>query len=156
MKHLALFLMLFLCTAAGWAQGLVKGKVLDKRNSEPLSFVNVKVSQTATGKFVSGGMTDAVGNFNIQGLANDRYTLELTFVGYKTETRKFEITASNTNQHYNIIYMSEDAKMLKGVTVTGQRSAMKLEVDRKTFDVAQLIGNAGQAGVRSARQHTFR
>ena len=65
--------MLFLCTAAGWAQGLVKGKVLDKRNSEPLSFVNVKVSQTATGKFVSGGMTDAVGNFNIQGLANDRY-----------------------------------------------------------------------------------
>lgn len=137
--------MLFLCTAAGWAQGLVKGKVLDKRNSEPLSFVNVKVSQTATGKFVSGGMTDAVGNFNIQGLANDRYTLELTFVGYKTETRKFEITASNTNQHYNIIYMSEDAKMLKGVTVTGQRSAMKLEVDRKTFDVAQLIGNAGQS-----------
>lgn len=137
--------MLFLCTAAGWAQGLVKGKVLDKRNSEPLSFVNVKVSQTATGKFVSGGMTDAVGNFNIQGLANDRYTLELTFVGYKTETRKFEITSSNTNQHYNIIYMSEDAKMLKGVTVTGQRSAMKLEVDRKTFDVAQLIGNAGQS-----------
>lgn len=58
--------MLFLCTAAGWAQGLVKGKVLDKRNSEPLSFVNVKVSQTATGKFVSGGMTDAVGNFNIR------------------------------------------------------------------------------------------
>ena len=35
--------------------------------------------------------------------------------------------------------------MLKGVTVTGQRSAMKLEVDRKTFDVAQLIGNAGQS-----------
>ena len=66
MKQLALFLMLFLCTAAGWAQGLVKGKVLDKRNSEPLSFVNVKVSQTATGKFVSGGMTDSVGNFNIQ------------------------------------------------------------------------------------------
>ena len=98
--------MLFLCTAAGWAQGLVKGKVLDKRNSEPLSFVNVKVSQTATGKFVSGGMTDAVGNFNIQGLANDRYTLELTFVGYKTEIRKFEITSSNTNQHYNIIYLS--------------------------------------------------
>ena len=137
--------MLILCTATGWAQGLVKGKILDKRNSEPLSFVNVKVTQTANGKFVGGGMSDANGNFKIQGLANAQYTLELTFVGYKSETRKFEINASNPNQHYNIIYMSEDAKMLKGVTITGQRSAMKLEVDRKTFDVAQLIGNAGQS-----------
>ena len=137
--------MLILCTATGWAQGLVKGKILDKRNSEPLSFVNVKVTQTANGKFVGGGMSDANGNFKIQGLANAKYTLELTFVGYKSETRKFEINASNPNQHYNIIYMSEDAKMLKSVTITGQRSAMKLEVDRKTFDVAQLIGNAGQS-----------
>ena len=73
--------MLILCTATGWAQGLVKGKILDKRNSEPLSFVNVKVTQTANGKFVGGGMSDANGNFKVQGLANAQYTLELTFVG---------------------------------------------------------------------------
>ena len=41
--------------------------------------------------------------------------------------------------------MAEDAKQLNEVTVTGQRATMKLEVDRKSFDVGQLISNAGQA-----------
>ena len=41
--------------------------------------------------------------------------------------------------------MTEDAKLLKGVTVTGQKGTMKLEVDRKSFDVSQLISNAGQS-----------
>ena len=137
--------MLTLCTVSGWAQGLVKGKVLDKSNSEPLGFVNVKVTNTATGKFAAGGMTDVDGNFNVSGLAIGKYTLALSYMGYKEEVRQFELTADKRAEHYNIIYMSEDAKMLKGVTITGQKSAMKLEVDRKTFDVSQLISNAGQS-----------
>ena len=145
MKHILFCLMLTLCTVSGWAQGLVKGKVLDKSNSEPLGFVNVKVTNTATGKFAAGGMTDVDGNFNVSGLAIGKYTLALSYMGYKEEVRQFELTADKRAEHYNIIYMSEDAKMLKGVTITGQKSAMKLEVDRKTFDVSQLISNAGQS-----------
>lgn len=127
------------------AQGLVKGKVLDKQTSEPLGFVNVKVVKAADGKFVGGGMTDADGNFNVPGLANGKYKLTLSFVGYREEARQFDITADKPSAHYNIIYMTEDAKMLSGVTIVGQKSAMKLEVDRKTFDVSQLISNAGQS-----------
>ena len=127
-----------------YAQGTLSGKIADKQTTEPLGFVNVKVTRATDGKFVGGTMTDADGVFSVKGLANGKYTMQLTFVGYKDEKRQFSITADDNTMHYKCIYMTEDAKMLKGVTVTGQRSAMKLEVDRKTFDVAQLIGNAGQ------------
>lgn len=127
-----------------YAQGTLSGKIADKQTTEPLGFVNVKVTRATDGKFVGGTMTDADGMFSVKGLANGKYTMQLTFVGYKDEKRQFSITADDNTMHYKCIYMTEDAKMLKGVTVTGQRSAMKLEVDRKTFDVAQLIGNAGQ------------
>lgn len=127
-----------------YAQGTLSGKIADKQTTEPLGFVNVKVTRAADGKFVGGTMTDADGVFSVKGLANGKYTMQLTFVGYKDEKRQFSITADDNTMHYKCIYMTEDAKMLNGVTVTGQRSAMKLEVDRKTFDVSQLIGNAGQ------------
>ena len=39
--------------------------------------------------------------------------------------------------------MAEDAQALDEVTVLGQRSEMKLEVDRKSFNVDQQISNAG-------------
>ena len=90
-------------------------------------------------------MTDADGNFSVTGLKNGKYTLSLSFMGYKEEQWQFEITAAARQQSYSRLYMTEDAKLLKGVTVTGQKGTMKLEVDRKSFDVSQLISNAGQS-----------
>ena len=145
MKRTVINLLLCLCACAAWAQGQVKGKVLDKQTSEPLGFVNVKVTQQGTDKFVGGGMTDADGNFGVAGLKDGNYTLTLTFVGYKDLTRQFAISSANREQHFKLLYMAEDSKLLKGVTVTGQRATMKLEVDRKSFDVGQLISNAGQS-----------
>ena len=127
------------------AQGFVKGKVLDKQNSEPLGFVNVRITQKASGAFVGGGMTDSEGNFTVKNLKNGAYVLTLTFVGYKEETRDFELTADAPKRTFTRIYMSENRNELAGVTITGQKSTMKLEVDRKSFDVTQLISNSGEA-----------
>ena len=145
MKRILLFFLLIVAALTATAQGLVKGKVLDKKTDTPLGFVNVRVSSTADSKLVGGGMTDADGNFSVAGLKNGKYTLSLSFMGYKEEQRQFEITAAARQQSYSRLYMTEDAKLLKGVTVTGQKGTMKLEVDRKSFDVSQLISNAGQS-----------
>ena len=63
------------------AQGIVKGKVLDKQSSESLQFVNVTVSNAATGKLVKGAITDVNGNFNVSGLPYGKYVLGASFVG---------------------------------------------------------------------------
>ena len=124
------------------AQGVVRGRVLDKQSDEALQFVNVKVTG-ANGKVAGGGMTDVNGSFNISGLKDGSYTLQLSFVGYKTVTRTFQLSAQKRTQHYNAIYLSEDTHTLREVQVTGQRSQMKLEVDRKTFTVDEVLAAAG-------------
>lgn len=145
MKRILIFLMLCMSVSTLSAQGFVKGKVLDKQNSEPLGFVNVRITQKASGAFVGGGMTDSEGNFTVKNLKNGAYVLTLTFVGYKEETRDFELTADSPKRTFTRIYMSENRNELAGVTITGQKSTMKLEVDRKSFDVTQLISNSGEA-----------
>lgn len=145
MKRFIIFFLLCLCAYTGWAQGIVKGKILDRQKSEPLGFVNIKVTEQSSDKFVGGGITDAGGNFNVTGLKDGKYTLTLTFMGYKDVTRQFEITPTKRDVQFKLLYMAEDAKQLNEVTVTGQRATMKLEVDRKSFDVGQLISNAGQS-----------
>lgn len=125
------------------AQGTVKGRVLDKQTNEVLQFVNVRVSQAATGKMVKGAITDTKGTFSVSGLADGKYVMTVSFMGYKDVTRNFEITGSHRSVSYAAIYMAGDQKMLKEVQVTGQRSQMKLEVDRKTFSVDQVLAAAG-------------
>ena len=145
MKRLLMSCLTCTVVVAGWAQGSVRGKVLDKQTSEPLGFVNVKVTLSDNDKFVAGGTTDINGNFNISGLDDGSYNVTLSYIGYREVKRTFTVGAPKRDVHYNILYLSQDAKMLKGVTVTGQKATMKLEVDRKTFDVSQLISNAGQS-----------
>ena len=124
------------------AQGIVKGRVLDKQTDEAIQFVNIKVSD-ANGKMVGGGITDVKGHFSVNGLKDGTYKLEVSFVGYKTVNRTFQLTPQKRTQHYASIYLTEDSKTLKEVQVTGQRSQMRLEVDRKTFTVDEVLAAAG-------------
>ncbi len=139
------FLLIILClaTLSGMAQGTVKGKVIDKQTNEALQFVNVKVAQTATGKMLKGAITDASGSFSVSGLPYGNYTLTVSFVGYKNYKREFALSSSKRHASFPVIYLSEDSHALKEVQVTGQRSQMKLEVDRKTFTADQMIAAAG-------------
>lgn len=124
------------------AQGVVRGRVLDKQTDEALQFVSIKVNN-ANGTMAGGGVTDVNGHFTISGLKDGSYTLDVSFVGYKSVRRSFQITPQKRTQHYNAIYISEDQHTLKEVQVTGQRSQMKLEVDRKTFTVDEVLAAAG-------------
>ena len=133
---------IIVCTTTVLAQGTVHGKVLDKQTDEAMQFVNIAVQNTA-GKMVKGAITDASGQFNISGLADGTYLLQVSFVGYKTVSRKFTLSPQRRREHFNALYLAEDATTLKEVQVTGQRSQMKLEVDRKTFTVDQVLAAAG-------------
>ena len=146
MYRLLLLCLTVMFSLQTFAQGTVKGHVVDKATDESLQFVNAAVyAQNDTTKIVAGAITDANGSFTIGGLKNGRYRLVLSFVGYRDVVRQFNITAQKPNEHFSHIFMSEDSRQLSEVTVVGQRSGVKLEVDRKSFDVSQDISNAGGA-----------
>jgi len=121
MKRLSLTFLFIVFAITALAQGKVKGKILDKQTDEALQFVNVTLKNDA-GKMVKGVITDAVGYFSFSGLKDGRYELQVSYVGYKTETRQVVITPEHRQRNFNALYLSEDSKMLAEVKVTGQRS----------------------------------
>lgn len=145
MNRFIIFLLLLSSVMTATAQCTVKGKVMDKAGDEPLSFVNVRITAKGDSTLVGGGMTDMDGNFQIGDLHAGQYDLTLSMVGYKDVRRAFSVSREKPTMSFALLYMTEDTKMLKEVTVTGQKATMKLEVDRKSFDVSQLISNAGQS-----------
>lgn len=145
MNRIIFSMLLLFCAIATYGQGSCKGKVLDKNGNTPLEYVNISIKDAKTGAFIKGAITDIDGNFNITDLPNGSYRLEISSVGYREQTRQFSVTAASPKHSYPVIYLSEDSHTLQEVVVTGQKQAMRLEVDRKTFDVSQLITNAGDA-----------
>ena len=141
-RIISLFFSLLLCSIGIQAQGIVRGHVFDKQTDEALQFVNIRVTD-AKGQLAGGGMTDIKGQFSVKGLKDGSYRLDISFVGYKSVTRSFQITPQKRTVTFTRVYLSEDSKTLKEVEVTGQRSQMKLEVDRKTFTVDEVLAAAG-------------
>ena len=128
MNRFFISLLLCMCALAASAQGLIKGKVLDRQTSEPLGFVAVKVLRQGTDALVQGTVTDEEGNFLVDGLPNGNYTLQLSFVGYKPHERNIQISDRHRNHHLQALYLAEEARQLKEVTVTGQRSSSWLGI----------------------------
>jgi hypothetical protein len=62
-----IFFLLMCCTLTASAQGQVKGKVLDKKNNEPVGFVTIRVSHQDSTDLVKGSVTDLAGNFRLTG-----------------------------------------------------------------------------------------
>ncbi len=143
MKRIVLALCFAVVAIAAAAQGTLKIKVKDKQLNDALPYVSVRVNDASTGQFVRGGITDTEGACLIEGLKYGKYVAVCSYTGYKDVSRTFTITKDDSDKSFPLIYMSEDSKMLKEVQVTGQRSQMKLEVDRKTFTVDEVIAAAG-------------
>ena len=145
MKKLIAFWMFLLCAAVCHAQGSAKGKIIDSATGEPMAYVNVSIFNSATQKFVTGAVTDDKGQFNIRQLAYGDYTVKLSYIGYTDVSRKFSVGEQHKHENLGDMHMTEDSQTLEEVTVTAQRPGMRLEVDRKSFDVSQDINNAGMA-----------
>ena len=133
----------FLCAMTfGFAQnsGSIKGKVIDKKTNEPLPYVNIILKDN--GKIVTGGVTTEDGNFAINKLGLQKYTVEIQFIGYTTVVKNIDLT-SDANQNLGTIAILEDVSELKGVEVVAERSNMVQKIDRKVINVGKDLIASG-------------
>ena len=143
MKRTITSLLLVIATVTALAQGQIRGLILDKNSSEAMSFVSVALTPQGETAPTMGASSDSEGKFHFKNVKFGTYTLTLSFVGYKEVRKQVELNEKNHTISFAALYMKEDATTLNEVQVTGQRSAMKLEVDRKSFDVAGMVTSAG-------------
>ena len=122
--------------------GGVGGKLLDQESKSPLDHVTVFIYQGSSEKPVKVVNTDERGVFIFSDVLPGEYRVEAGFLGYLPFEEVVQVMA-NQQTHLGEIVLKTDAKSLRVVEVTGLRSSMKLEVDKRVFSVDQSIAAAG-------------
>ena len=143
MRKALLLLLLFPLSIMAQVTGTISGKMIDGENNEPLGFVTVAVTAEGSSLPTAGCTSDIDGNFTITGVKAGNYTVQFSFVGYMSESRKVSINASKSKIALGNIVLKSDKKMLKEVVVTEQRSQMSFEIDKRVFTVDQSIASTG-------------
>ena len=128
---------------AAMAQGSVRGKIVDKATGEAIEFVNIMVTPKGSTQMAGGVISDINGAFRIDDLKYGTYVLTVSYIGYQNATREFTLSAQAKSAHFKQIAIEEDNQMLGEVEVTGIRSQMKFEIDKKVFNVDQAIAATG-------------
>lgn len=142
-KILTLVAVLF-CTLQVIAQE-IKGKIVDAGDKSALEFVNIALYKEGSDKLLKGITSDLDGSFRFTDIQEGTYQLQVSFVGYTTIRIPIVLSKTNKNPNLGVISLKEDSKTLKEVQVTGQRSQMKFDLDKKVFNVDQNIASAGQS-----------
>jgi TonB-dependent starch-binding outer membrane protein SusC len=137
-RHLAVWLLLFLCSTA-WAQSVtITGKVTGSLDKTPLPGVTVVIKGSS-----QGTVTDPGGNYKIT--APTGSTLLFSFIGFMP--KEVKLSAATTLD----IELTENAGTLNEVVVTGYGSQSKKDITGAvaTVNVKQLLSapatNVGQA-----------
>ena len=143
MRKVLFLLLLFPLAIMAQGTGTISGKIIDGENDEPLGFATISVTRAGSSAPTSGATSEDDGNFLITGLQEGDYTVQFTFVGYMSDSRKVSITSVRNKINLGNIVMKSDKKMLKEVVVTEQRSQMSFEIDKRVFTVDQSIASTG-------------
>ncbi|MCL5127838.1 outer membrane beta-barrel family protein [Algibacter sp. L4_22] len=129
-KIVVLFIYLF--SIVGLSQGLeIKGKVVDTEN-KPVAFANIVVSDGTNTSGYKGTISNETGDFEIGNLKTNKYTLNVSFLGYKTQAIEVQLDKSVS---LDDIILEDEQQELDGVLIVVKKPTVKRMVDRLVFNV---------------------
>ena len=114
MKTKLLSLLFIFLSGTILAQGVVRGRIFNPVNNEPVAFANVLILESEL-----GAISDEDGNYEIQNVPPGLYNIRASFVGYKTVT-KYEIQISQAKAIQLDFELQEDASELSEVVVSSE------------------------------------
>ncbi len=142
--------------------GHVYGKIIDT-DSKPVEGASVlllhQTIDTSTHKMkmilLSGVITKSNGDFDFSAVpVMGKLELRISNSGFKTQQQDFSLmskpvpgTPPSFDKDLGNIKLETDAKMLSTVTITGAAPALKMDIDKKVFNVDKNIVSAGGTAV---------
>ena len=123
-------------------KGVVTGQVTDADTKEVLPYVSI-VIKDSNNKVLTGGITNDKGEFKIDKIPLGNNTVEIQFIGYKTEIRKINFTENNSKHTLGLISLGIDAALLDEVVVIAEVSTVVQKIDRKVINVGKDLTSAG-------------
>ncbi len=125
MKNLikSTLLIAFLCVsyfAQAQSGGTVSGKVINGKDKSPIDYASIAIKKVSDSSTVGGTNTSSTGAFTVGGLAPGKYKLYVAYLGFKTITQDFELTAAKPSMNFGTLSMEDTGVTLKGVEIKGE------------------------------------
>ena len=120
----------------------ITGLLIDAETRQPMGYANVSL-YSATEELVKGGSSDVDGKFELLDVRPGTYRLEVSFLGYATQSKTIEVNRGPESVEIPTITLSEGGNNLDEVVITAERAVMELGLDRKVFNVEKSIAAAG-------------
>lgn len=117
----------------------IHGRVVDEKK-QPVSFSTVGIFHLPDSTYVSGASTDEQGYFNFT-VPFNKYFLRITMLGYTDLVYPLDVRKAKTE--LGSLVMKESAAALEEVLIKSERNQMDLKLDKRVFNVASNLNNAG-------------
>lgn len=126
------------------ALGTITGAVVDSLKKEPVPYATVVLLPAAStdSKPVTGVAADDQGRFSISKIAAGSYRLQVSFVGYASQTKTITVSASGDN-NVGTIRLAGATQQLGEAVVVGTKPVVEVRPDRLVYNAAQDATNAG-------------
>ncbi|RDC54085.1 TonB-dependent receptor [Pedobacter chinensis] len=131
MKNLLYATLVAMLPFFAWAQNSVTGKVTDNsQNALPGATIKIKNQRTAV-------LSDANGNFTLGNLARGRYTIVVSYVGYKSQEKSIDLS-----QNISLNFSLEQQSFLADeVVVSATRASKNAATTYRNLDKEELAKN---------------
>ncbi len=129
--------------AAQKGNARIAGSVVDADNNLPVEFANVALVDPATGKPVDGSVCDDKGHFIINKVAEGKYTVSISFIGYETQTIENIVIEKRGDVNLGIVKLATSSKILNEVVVEGQKQLIEERVDRTIYNAENDVTTRG-------------
>ena len=131
------------------AQRTVTGKVVEQDTQEAV--IQATAALLTGEKVVANAVTSTSGSFSIKAPKEGSYTLKVTYVGFKTYSKKITIKEGK-DYHAGTISLEPDAIMLKGATVTARAQKVTLKADTFVYNAAAFRTPEGSVAEELVRR----
>lgn len=121
------------------AQGKITGKVLNAADKTPVDYASIAVKRlTKDSSVVGSTSTSQTGAFTINNVAAGRYRLYAVFLGLKTVTKDFELSAAKPSIDLGNILMENTGVTLKGVEIKAEIPPVVVKKDTLEISASSL------------------
>jgi len=142
---LAVFLLGFITSVSGQENKsyVIRGRLLDSLNHEPLMFATVAVRRSAEAIFVTGSAAGPEGYFETGSLEKGEYELHISALGYEKEIRQVYL---KSDTDLGEILLEQKMALLEEVTVTGERIKARKDDGTTTYFMNEKIYSISNTG----------
>ena len=124
--------------------GTVSGIMVDEVSKDPIPSATVALWSTRDSSLVTGTITQPDGRFSIDGIRPGSYYLQLSYVGYETQTvADIRLGRDGMKKEVGTIAMRADTQMMDEVEVAAEREFIEVGIDRTVYNTKDQMVTAG-------------